>query len=122
MYTNHSLVEATMLQDSCGCFTSSKASLYADQQSKPQPCSSLNIPLKNQYLTVSDAGRLLKGRGVIGTKEQTLGFTTVGVPGITTKREKIFLKIILFQIQVPKPFLESCLKRLQKYIKKEIIN
>jgi hypothetical protein len=45
----------------------------------------------------------LKG-GVIGTKEQTLGFTTVRVPGITTEREKIFLKIILFQIQVPKPF------------------
>ena len=57
MYTNHSLVEATMLQDSCGCFTSSKASLHADQQSKAQPCSSLNISPKTQCSTVSFSTR-----------------------------------------------------------------
>ena len=48
MHTNHPPVEATMLQDSCDCFTLSKASLHANQQSKPQPCSSLNIPPQTQ--------------------------------------------------------------------------
>ena len=70
------------------------------------------------YSSEGDAGRLLK-RGINRNKEQTLGFTTLGVPEITTKREKIFLKIIFIQIQLSKPFPESCLKRLQKYKKRK---
>ena len=57
IHTNHPPVEATMLQDSCDCFTSSKASLHANQQSKPQSCSSLNIPPQTQCSTMSFSTR-----------------------------------------------------------------
>uniref|UniRef100_A0A2N9EUL7 Aminotransferase class I/classII large domain-containing protein n=1 Tax=Fagus sylvatica TaxID=28930 RepID=A0A2N9EUL7_FAGSY len=50
-------VGAVNRNDSWGCLTSSKASLHADQQSKPQPCSNLNVPPQIQCSTVSFSTR-----------------------------------------------------------------